>query len=60
MKNYVITGSLGNISRPIVEGLVKAGKNVKVITHSSDRVKEIEKLGAKALVGSVQVQYLFL
>jgi uncharacterized protein YbjT (DUF2867 family) len=54
MKNYVITGSLGNISRPIVEGLVKAGKNVKVVTHHPDRVKEIEKLGAKAVVGSVE------
>jgi uncharacterized protein YbjT (DUF2867 family) len=54
MKNYVITGSLGNISKPIVEGLIKAGKNVKVVTHSADRTKDIEALGAKALVGSVQ------
>jgi len=53
MKRYVITGSLGQISRPIVEGLVKAGKEVKVVTHTSDRVAEIERLGAKALVGSV-------
>lgn len=53
MKNYLITGSLGNISKPIVEGLVKAGKNVSVITSSADRKKEIEALGAKALVGSL-------
>jgi uncharacterized protein YbjT (DUF2867 family) len=54
MKKYIITGSIGNISKPIVEGLVKAGNEVSVITSSSDRVKEIEKLGAKALVGQVQ------
>jgi uncharacterized protein YbjT (DUF2867 family) len=53
MKNYVITGSIGHISKPIVQGLVNAGKNVKVITSSIDRAKEIEKLGATAEVGSV-------
>jgi uncharacterized protein YbjT (DUF2867 family) len=53
MKNYVITGSIGHISKPVVIGLVKAGKNVTVITSNADKVKEIEQLGAKALVGSV-------
>jgi uncharacterized protein YbjT (DUF2867 family) len=54
MKNYLVTGSLGNISKVIVEGLVKAGHSVSVITSSAQRVKEIELLGAKALVGHVQ------
>lgn len=54
MKKYVITGSIGHISRPIVEGLVKAGHEVKVITTSADKVQSIEALGAKAAVGSVQ------
>ena len=54
MKNYVITGSIGHISKPIVAGLVKAGKNVTVLTSNAEKVKEIEQLGAKALVGSVQ------
>jgi uncharacterized protein YbjT (DUF2867 family) len=54
MKNYIITGSVGHISKPIIEGLIKAGKNVSVITSSADRVPDIEKLGAKALVGAVQ------
>jgi uncharacterized protein YbjT (DUF2867 family) len=53
MKNYVITGSTGNISKPIIEKLVKAGKNVRVITSSSSRIQEIEGLGAEALVGDV-------
>jgi len=54
MKNYVITGSIGHISKPVVAGLVKAGKNVTVLTSNSEKIKEIEELGAKALVGSVQ------
>jgi uncharacterized protein YbjT (DUF2867 family) len=53
MKNYLITGSLGNISKPIVQGLVQAGKTVSVITSSASRKKDIEALGAKALVGNV-------
>lgn len=54
MKNYVITGSIGHISKPIVAGLIKAGKNVSIVTSNAEKVKEIEQLGAKALVGSVQ------
>ncbi len=54
MKTYVITGSIGHISKPIIEGLVKAGKEVRVITSSQDRVSEIEATGANALVGKVQ------
>lgn len=54
MNKYIITGSIGHISKPVVEGLIKAGKNVTVITSNSNKVKEIEALGAKALAGSVQ------
>ncbi|PZR26550.1 MAG: NAD-dependent dehydratase [Azospira oryzae] len=53
MKKYVITGSTGHISKPIAEGLIKAGKEVSIITSSADKVKGIDKLGAKALVGSL-------
>jgi uncharacterized protein YbjT (DUF2867 family) len=53
-KTYVITGSIGHISKPIVEGLVKGGNEVRVITSSKDRAAEIEKLGATAVVGQVQ------
>jgi uncharacterized protein YbjT (DUF2867 family) len=49
---YVITGSLGHISKPLTIALVKAGKDVTVITHNNDRIKDIESLGAKAAVGS--------
>lgn len=53
MKKYVITGSIGHISKPVIVNLVKAGKEVKVITSSADKVKDIESLGAKTLVGSI-------
>jgi uncharacterized protein YbjT (DUF2867 family) len=54
MKNYVITGSTGHISRPIIEGLVRGGDYVSVISSSEERRAEIESLGAKALVGNVE------
>ena len=59
MKTYVITGSIGHIGKPLIEGLVKAGKDVRVITHSTDRAREIESLKAKPMVGSIQdVEFL--
>lgn len=51
---YVITGSLGHISQPIVTALVKAGHAVTVITSNQARVKDIETLGAVAAVGSIE------
>lgn len=51
---YVVTGSLGHISKPVVTQLVANGHEVTVITSSNDRVKDIEALGAKAVVGSVE------
>lgn len=52
--NYVITGSIGHISKPIVQQLIAAGHHVSVVTSNQDRVKDIEALRAKALVGSVE------
>jgi len=49
-----ITGSLGNISRPLTASLVAAGHTVTVISSKSARQVEIEKLGAKAAIGSVE------
>lgn len=51
---YVITGSLGNISKPITEKLVAAGHQVTVISSKTDKVAEIEAIGAKAAIGSVE------
>lgn len=51
--NYVVTGSLGHISRPIVAALVKAGHTVRVITSNENRTAEIAAMGATAVVGDV-------
>lgn len=48
-----ITGSLGNISRPLAEILIRAGHNVTVISSNANKVKEIEALGASAAIGLV-------
>lgn len=48
-----ISGSLGNIGKPLTAKLVASGHEVTVITSNNDRVEAIENLGAKAAVGSV-------
>lgn len=50
----VVTGSLGNISRVLIEKLVANGHEVKVISSNSERAKEIEKLKAIPLIGSLE------
>jgi len=50
--NIVITGSLGNIGRPLTIDLVKKGHTVTVITSKQARQSEIETLGAKAAIGT--------
>ena len=54
--NYVLTGSIGHISKPLAQTLIAAGHQVKIVTSKTDRVAEIEKLGATAAVGSVEDQ----
>ena len=51
---YVITGSLGNISKPLTQKLVAAGHQVTVISSKADKIAEIEAIGAKAAIGSVE------
>ena len=51
---YVVTGSLGNISKPLAERLIAAGHSVTVISSKADKTAQIESLGAKAAIGSVE------
>jgi uncharacterized protein YbjT (DUF2867 family) len=48
-----ISGSLGHIGKVLTKKLVAAGHQVTVISHSKERKSDIEKLGAKAAIGSV-------
>ena len=51
--HYVVTGSLGNTGKPIIEGLLKAGHVVTVVTSKPETAAKIEALGAKAAVGDL-------
>ena len=50
----VVTGSLGNISKPLAQKLIKNKHSVTIISSSADRKNEIEAIGAKAAIGSLQ------
>ncbi|WP_316845780.1 NAD(P)H-binding protein [Pedobacter psychrodurus] len=51
--NIVLTGSLGNIGKPLTQELVEKGHQVTVISSSAERQADIEALGAKAAIGSM-------
>lgn len=51
---YVITGSVGHISKPLAGKLVKAGHSVDVISSNADRADEIKSLGATPVIGSIE------
>jgi uncharacterized protein YbjT (DUF2867 family) len=50
---YVITGSSGHISKPIVLQLLNEGHDVTVIGRSAGNLQELTSKGAKAAIGSV-------
>jgi uncharacterized protein YbjT (DUF2867 family) len=50
----VVTGSLGNISKPLATGLVQKGHQVTVISSNPEKQKDIEALGARAAIGSLE------
>lgn len=50
----IVTGSLGHISRPLTQRLVRGGHSVTVISSNPDRKREIETLGANAAIGSFE------
>ena len=52
--NIVLTGSLGNISKPLTQELVQNGHSVTVISSKSERQKDIEAMGAKAAIGTME------
>lgn len=50
----IITGSLGHISKPLTKELVEKGHSVTVISSKPEKEKDIEALGAKAAIGSLE------
>ena len=50
----IVTGSLGNISKPLTKKLVQKGHQVTVISSKPERQKDIEALGASAAIGTME------
>ena len=50
----IVTGSLGNISKPLTNELIQKGHDVTVISSKPEKQKEIEAIGAKAAIGSIE------
>jgi uncharacterized protein YbjT (DUF2867 family) len=50
----VVTGSLGNVGKPLATELVQKGHQVTVISSNPEKQKDIEALGAKAAIGSLE------
>jgi uncharacterized protein YbjT (DUF2867 family) len=49
-----ITGSLGNISKPLTQILVNAGHQLTVISSNEKNANEIKAMGATPAIGSVE------
>lgn len=50
----IVTGSLGNISKPLTKELVQKGHVVTVISSKPEKQKDIEALGAIAAIGTLE------
>jgi uncharacterized protein YbjT (DUF2867 family) len=50
----VLTGSLGNITKPLAIKLIKSGQQITIISSKADKQKDIEALGAIAAIGTLE------
>lgn len=55
--NIIVTGSLGNISKPLTEELVQHCHSVTVISSKAEKQVAIEALGATTAIGSLEDAY---
>lgn len=51
---YTLIGSLGNITKPVAETLIKAGHDVSIISSKPENAAAIKALGATPLTGSIE------
>lgn len=52
--NIILTGSLGNTSKPLAQRLLTSGHTVTIISSDPHKINLIQALGAKAAIGSVE------
>ena len=50
---FVVTGSLGNISKPLARRLIAAGHEVTILSSKHDKAELIQSMNAKPAIGSV-------
>ena len=51
---FIVTGSLGNISKPLAQELVQKGHRVTVISSKPEKQKDIEAMGGVAAIGTLE------
>lgn len=49
----VLTGSLGHISKPLAKELIAKGQSLTIFSSKADKQQEIENMGAKAAIGTI-------
>ena len=49
----IITGSLGNVAKPLAQQLIKEGHEITIVSSNENKKNEIETSGAKAAIGSI-------
>lgn len=50
---YLVTGATGNTGSVVAKGLLKAGKKVRVVARSQEKLQELASLGAEPLIGDI-------
>ena len=51
---YAIVGATGNVGRPLAERLLEAGKTVRVVGRSAERLQPFTDRGAEPFAGNVE------
>jgi uncharacterized protein YbjT (DUF2867 family) len=54
MHSYVITGATGNTGRPVTLGLLERGHNVRIISRSAEKSRELTDRGAELFLGDTR------
>jgi uncharacterized protein YbjT (DUF2867 family) len=49
----IVTGSLGYVSKPLAQQLIEKGHSVTIISSKAEKQKDIEAMGAKAAIGTI-------
>jgi uncharacterized protein YbjT (DUF2867 family) len=51
---FIVTGSAGNVSKPLTELLLQAGHQVSVVSRKAENIASLVEQGATAAIGNMQ------